>query len=64
MHIGYAVNTPTIGIFQEVANGHPDLVGPYKLDKTFFPVVSYLEGNTSVEEVWEKFQAIYQATER
>jgi len=62
MHIGYAVNTPTIGIFQHVANGHPDLVGPYKLDKTFFPVVSYLEGNTSVEEVWKKFQAIYQAT--
>jgi len=62
MHIGYAVNTPTIGIFQHVENGHPDLVGPYKLDKTFFPVVSYLEGNTSVEEVWKKFQAIYQAT--
>ena len=62
MHIGYAVNTPTIGIFQHVGNGHPDLVGPYKLDKTFFPVVSYLDGNTSVEEVWEKFQAIYQAT--
>ena len=37
MHIGYAVNTPTIGIFQSVRNGHPDLVGPYKLDKTFFP---------------------------
>ena len=63
MHIGYAVNTPTIGIFQHVGNGHPDLVGPYKLDKTFFPIVSYLEGNTSVEEVWKKFQAICQATE-
>ena len=63
MHIGYAVNTPTIGIFQHVGNGRPDLVGPYKLDKTFFPVVSYLEGNTSVEEVWKKFQAICQATE-
>ena len=44
MHIGYAVNTPTIGIFQHVGNGRPDLVGPYKLDKTFFPIVSYLEG--------------------
>ena len=64
MHIGYAVNTPTIGIFQHVGNGRPDLVGPYKLDKTFFPVVSYLEGATSVEEVWEKFQAIYQAMEQ
>ena len=64
MHIGYAVNTPTIGIFQHVGNGRPDLVGPYKLDKTFFPIVSYLEGNTSVEEVWKKFQAICQATER
>ena len=63
MHIGYAVNTPTIGIFQHAENGRPDLVGPYKLDKTFFPVVSYLEGNTSVEEVWKKFQAICQATE-
>ena len=64
MHIGYAVNTPTIGIFQHVDNGRPDLVGPYKLDKTFFPIVSYLEGNTSVEEVWKKIQAICQATER
>jgi ADP-heptose:LPS heptosyltransferase len=64
MHIGYAVNTPTIGIFQHVGNGRPDLVGPYKLDKTFFPVVSYLEGATRVEEVWEKFQAIYQAMEQ
>ena len=64
MHIGYAVNTPTIGIFQHVGNGRPDLVGPFKLDKTFFPVVSYLEGATSVEEVWRKFQAIYQATEQ
>ena len=63
MHIGYAVNTPTIGIFQHVGNGHPDLVGPYKLDKTFFPIVSYLEGDTSVGEVWKKFQAICQATE-
>ena len=63
MHIGYAVNTPTIGIFQHVGNGRPDLVGPYKLDKTFFPIVSYLEGNTSVEEVWKKFKAICQATE-
>ena len=63
MHIGYAVNTPTIGIFQHVGNGRPELVGPYKLDKTFFPIVSYLEGNTSVEEVWKKFQAICQATE-
>ena len=64
IHIGYAVNTPTIGIFQHVGNGRPDLVGPYKLDKTFFPIVSYLEGNTSVEEVWKKFQAICQATEQ
>nr|MBC8283801.1 hypothetical protein [Nitrospinota bacterium] len=64
MHIGYAVNTPTIGIFQNVGNGRPDLVGPYKLDKIFFPVVSYLDGTTSVEEVWQKFQAIYQATEQ
>ena len=64
MHIGYAVNTPTIGIFQHVGNGRPDLVGPFKLDKTFFPVVSYLDGATSVEEVWGKFQAIYQATEQ
>ena len=63
MHIGYAVNTPTIGIFQHAENGRPDLVGPYKLDKTFFPIVSYLEGNTSVEEVWKKFKAICQATE-
>tara|TARA_B100001123_G_scaffold309802_1_gene346315 strand:- start:362 stop:1354 length:993 start_codon:yes stop_codon:yes gene_type:complete len=63
MHIGYAVNTPTIGIFQHVRNGRPDLVGPYKLDKTFFPIVSYLEGDTSVEEVWKKFQGICQATE-
>jgi len=62
MHIGYAVNTPTIGIFQHVGNGRPDLVGPYKLDETLFPVVSYLDGTTSVEEVWEKFQAIYKAT--
>ncbi len=62
MHIGYAVNTPTIGIFQHVGNGRPDLVGPYKLDKTFFPIVSYLDGTTSVEEVWAKFQAIYHAT--
>lgn len=64
LHIGYAVNTPTIGIFQHVGNGRPDLVGPYKLDKTFFPVVSYLDGNTSVEEVWGKFQAIYQTMEQ
>ena len=64
MHIGYAVNTPTIGIFQHVRNGHPDLVGPYKLNKTFFPIVSYLEGATSVEEVWKKFQTICLATER
>ena len=64
MHIGYAVNTPTIGIFQHVGNGRPDLVGPYKLDNTFFPVVSYLEGATSVEKVWQKFQAIYQAMEQ
>ena len=63
MHIGYAVNTPTIGIFQHVGNGRPDLVEPYKLDKTFFPIVSYLEGGTSVEEVWKKFKAICQATE-
>lgn len=62
MHIGYAVNTPTIGIFQHVGNGRPDLVGPYKLDKTFFPIVSYLDGTTSVEEVWEKFQTIHHAT--
>jgi len=61
LHIGYAVKTPTIGIFQHVGNGRPDLVGPYKLDKKFFPVVSYLDGNTSVEEVWEKFQAILNA---
>ncbi|MBT5470046.1 MAG: hypothetical protein HOK41_05545 [Nitrospina sp.] len=64
MHIGYALSTPTIGIFQHVGNGRPDLVGPYKLDKTFFPVVSYLEGATNVEEVWEKFQVIYQAMEQ
>ena len=64
MYIGYAVNTPTIGIFQHVSNGQPDLVGPYKLDKTFFPVVSYLEGATSVEEVWGKFKAIYHAMEQ
>ncbi len=64
MHIGYAVNTPTIGIFQHVGNGRPDLVGPYKLDKTFFPIVSYLDGTTSVEEVWEKFQTIHHATEQ
>ena len=60
MHIGYAVKTPTIGIFQNVGNGRPDLVGPYKLDKIFFPVVSYLDGATSVQEVWKKFQTIYQ----
>ena len=64
MHIGYAVNTPTIGIFQHVGNGRPDLVGPFQLDKTFFPVVSYLDGTTSVEDVWKKFLAIYQATEQ
>jgi hypothetical protein len=64
LHIGYAVNTPTIGIFQHVGNGRPDLVGPYKLDKIFSPVVSYLDGSTSVEEVWRKFQAIHQATEQ
>lgn len=64
MHIGYAVNTPTIGIFQHVGNGRPDLVGPFKLDKTFFPIVSYLEGTTSVEEVWEKFQAICREMEQ
>ena len=63
MHIGYAVNTPTIGIFQNVRNGHPDLVGPYKLDKTFFPIVSYFLGGTSVEEVWKKFQTIWLAIE-
>ena len=63
MHIGYAVNTPTIGIFQNVRNGHPDLVGPYKLDKTFFPIVSYFGGDTSVEEVWKKFQTICLAIE-
>ncbi len=55
MHIGYAVNTPTIAIFQYVGNGRPDLVGPFKIDKMFFPVVSYLDGTTSVEEVWQKF---------
>jgi hypothetical protein len=64
MHIGYAVNTATIGIFQHVVNGRPDLVGPFKLDKTFFLVVSYLDGTTSVEEVRGKFQVIYQATEQ
>jgi hypothetical protein len=64
MHIGYAVNTVTIGIFQHLGNGRPDLVGPFKLDKTFFSVVSYLDGATSVEEVWGKFQAIYKATEQ
>ena len=64
MHIGYAVKTPTIGIFQNVGNGRPDLVGPYKLDKIFFPVVSYLDGATSVKEVWKKFQTIYQTIEQ
>ena len=64
MHIGYAVKTPTIGIFQNVGNGRPDLVGPYKLDRTLFPVVSYLDGTTSVEEVWQKFQTIYQTTDQ
>tara|TARA_Y100001960_G_scaffold206528_1_gene215569 strand:+ start:74 stop:445 length:372 start_codon:yes stop_codon:yes gene_type:complete len=64
MHIGYAVNTTTIGIFKHVRNGRPDLFGPYKLDKTFFPIVSYLEGVASVEEVWKKFQTICLATER
>ncbi|MEK9629764.1 MAG: glycosyltransferase family 9 protein [Nitrospinota bacterium] len=64
MHIGYAVNTPTIGIFQHVGNGHPERVGPFKMDETFFPVVSYLNGNTSVEEVWEKFQTIHHANEQ
>ena len=64
MHIGYAVKTPTIGIFQNVGNGRPDLVGPYKLDKIFFPVVSYLDGTTSVQEVWKKFQTIYQTIEQ
>ncbi len=62
MHIGYAVKTPTIGIFQNVGNGHPDLVGPYKLNKTFYPVVSFLNGVTSVEKVWQSFQTICQAT--
>lgn len=47
MRIGYAVNTPTIGIFQNAGNDRLDLVGPYKLDRTFFPTVSYLDGTTS-----------------
>ena len=64
MHISYAVNTPTIGIFQHAGNGRPDLVGPFKLDKIFFPVVNSLNGTTSAEEVWGKIHAIYQATEQ
>ena len=36
LHIGYAVKTPTIGIFQHAGNGGPGLVFPCKLDKTFF----------------------------
>jgi hypothetical protein len=55
MHISYAVNTPTIGIFQHAGNGRPDLVGPFKLDKIFFPVVNSLNGTTSAEEVWVRF---------
>ena len=64
MHISYVVNTPTIGIFQHAGNGRPDLVGPFKLDKIFFPVVNSLNVTTSAEEVWGKIHAIYQATEQ
>ena len=66
MHIGYAVQTPTIGIFlnDKKSNWCPNQCGPYKLNKAFFPVVSSANGTISLEQVWQEFESIYTMTYR